>query len=153
MSKGWRELRQKCQQYHLVHGVIGVVVLSMRAADPGWFQQLFFLFLLVALLLLLLLLPVRTFPLPLSLAVSLGERLLGVSAPDGGVAALSAQAGGALRPPVPLLLPAATFAVSARRPAARRRLKEVQLGETEATSTASYHVSERLGWNYVDLRR
>lgn len=112
----------------------------MRTADPGWFQQLLFLFLFVALLLLLL--SVRTFPFPLSLAVSLGERLLRVSAPDRGVAALSTRAGGALRPPVPLLLPAAAFPVSARRPAARQRLKEVQLEETDATTTTNYRMTK-----------
>lgn len=104
----------KTKQYHLVHGVIGVVALSMRAADPGGFQQLLLLFLVVPLLFLLLSVPL---PLPV------GEDLVGVSAPDGDVAALSARAGGALRPSVPLLLPAAAFPVSARGPAAKAQMK------------------------------
>lgn len=109
----------------MVHGVVGVVVLSVRAADPGGFQQLFFLLLLIHLLFffLLLLLPV-SLPLPLPLSLSVSEGLLRVSAPHGGVAALPAQAGGALRPPVALLLPAATFPVSARGPATKHRQNE-----------------------------
>lgn len=97
----------------MVHGVIGVVVLSMCAADPGRFQQLFFLSLIIPLLFLLLSLSVP-FTFPLSLSLSVAEGLLGLSAPDGGVAALSARAGGALRPSVPLIFPATAFPVSAR---------------------------------------
>lgn len=119
----------------MVHGVIGVVALSVRAADPGGFQQLFLLFLLVPLLFLLL-----SLPLPLSVS----EGLLRVSAPDGDVAALSAQAGGALRPSVPLLLPATTFPVSARGTTAKAQTKNKssQLAEMEVW-TISYRVTKR----------
>lgn len=111
----------------MVHGVIGVVVLSVCAADPGRFQQLFFFFLKIPLFFLFLRLSVSvpfSFSFPLSLSLSVGEGLFGVSAPGGGVAALSAQAGGALRPSIPLLFPATTFPVSACGTAAKRTFKK-----------------------------
>lgn len=106
-------------QYHLVHGVVGVVALGVGAADPGRLQQL----LLLPLLLPLLLLP-----------VTLGQRLLGLSTPGGetaspplrkgllqvpgpgwGVVPLPAQTRRAPGPALLLLLPAAPLPVSARR--------------------------------------
>lgn len=120
-------LRAACRQfkwggYHLVHGVIGVVALCVCAADPGRLQQQL---LLVLLLLALLFLPLNR------------KHLLRFSAPGGDgpaaatltasivaattTAALSAQNRGALRAPLPLLLPAAALPVSARGAAAKRR--------------------------------
>lgn len=100
MSKDSGVLRSRAT-HHLVHGVVGVVVLGVCAADPGGFQQLLFLPLLLCLL-----------PLPLSLP--LGERLVGVPAAAGrGVAALAALAGRGVRPALALLLPAAALPVPA----------------------------------------
>lgn len=121
-------LRAACTQlkrggYHLVHGVVGVVALCVCAADPCRLQQQL---LLVLLLLALLFLPLNR------------KHLLRFSAPGGAVsaaaaasttttttstaaAALSAQTRGALRAPLPLLLPAAALPVSAGGAAAKRR--------------------------------
>lgn len=84
--------KERCQQYHLVHGVIGIVVLGVGAPNPGGFQQVFLFFLVIALLLHFFSLPVP-FPLslPLPLSVSVAEGFIRVSAPYGGEAALSAQ--------------------------------------------------------------
>lgn len=102
-------------QYHLVHGVVGIVALGVGAPDPGRLEQVFLFLLVIALLLHLFPLPVPfPLPLPLFVPVSVAEGVVGVSAPDGGVAALSAQPRGALRPPVLLLLPATAFPVFAR---------------------------------------
>lgn len=114
--------KERCQQYHLVHGVIGIVVLCVGAPNPGRFQQVFLFFLVIALLLHFFSLPVP-FPLSLPLSVSVAEGFIRVSAPYGGEAALSAQPRGALWPPVPLLLPATTFPVSARWPATYEKEK------------------------------
>lgn len=119
-------LRAACRQlkwagYHLVHGVVGVVALCVCAADPCRLQQQL---LLVLLLLALLFLPLNR------------KNLLRFSAPCGAVssaataaaatagtaaATFSAQTRGALRAPLPLLLPAAALPVSAGGAAAKRR--------------------------------
>lgn len=84
----------------MVHGVVGVVALGVSAADPGGFQQL-----------VLLLIPPVLLSLPLSL--SLPIRVFGVPASEGGVASLPARPGGAVRPPLLLVLPATSLPVSA----------------------------------------
>lgn len=102
--------------HHLVHGVVGVVALGMSAADPGGFQQLFLLLLLVG-------------PLPLALPLSLTvpEGLVRVSTPERRVASLPARSRKeALRPPLLLLLPAASLPVSACRATTHHKIKKIR---------------------------
>lgn len=103
-------------RYHLVHRVVGVVALGVRAADPRRFQQLVLLFLLVGLLLLSVVLRTRLLGLstPDGEAAPLRKGLLWISVPGRDVTSLSAQTGRALGPAVSLLLPAAPLPVSTR---------------------------------------
>lgn len=83
----------KVETYHLVHGIVGVIVLSVGAADPGRFQEIVFISLIVPLLRILLPLAVLF---PLSISLSVTEGLLAISAPGGRGAAVSARARRAL---------------------------------------------------------
>lgn len=66
--------------YHLVHGVVGVEVLSVSAADPGRFEQLVLFFLIVSFLFV----PVSvsfTLPFTLPFTLSLRKGVFRISAP------------------------------------------------------------------------